>query len=83
MNERIGTLLNRSGGEFYEGFLGSPNTIKFTEEELNTFAKLIVRECLAQIRGVSNGYLDYRDQIEDGMRDACIDTIKHHFRVEE
>lgn len=45
MNERIGTLLNRSGGEFYEGFLGSPNTIKFTEEELATFVDLIVREC--------------------------------------
>ena len=45
MNERIKELLNRSGGEFYEGFLGSPNTIKFTEEELKTFAELIVRMC--------------------------------------
>lgn len=45
MNERIGKLLNRSGGEFYEGFAGSPNTIKFTEEELETFVGLIVREC--------------------------------------
>jgi hypothetical protein len=46
MNERIKELLNRSGGEFYEGFLGSPNTIKFTEEELKTFAELIVKECV-------------------------------------
>ena len=44
MNERIGKLLNRSGGAFYEGFLGSPNTVRFTEEELNTFVDLIVRD---------------------------------------
>ena len=46
MNERIGKLLNRSGGAFYEGFLGSPNTVRFTEEELETFVELIVRECV-------------------------------------
>ena len=71
MNERIGTLLNRSGGEFYEGFAGSPNTVKFTEEELQTFAKLIVRECakalndkLSNPNGASMAYCDGSDLLE-------------------
>lgn len=59
MNERIGTLLNRSGGEFYEGFLGSPNTIKFTEEELATFVNLIVRECATLAFDGPKGILEH------------------------
>ena len=45
MNEQIGKLLSRSGGEFYEGFLGTPNTIRFTEEEFKTFTELVVCAC--------------------------------------
>lgn len=75
MNERIGTLLNRSGGELYEGFLGSPNTIRFTEEEFETFAELIIKECA----GVCE---EYRGT-EWGKAAECIgDSIKEHFGVE-
>ena len=76
MNERIKELLNRSGGEFYEGFLGSPNTIKFTEEELKTFAELIVRECAKVCRDQPNVYALKAD------RDNCAIAIEEHFGVE-
>ena len=72
MNNRIKELLNRSGGEFYEGFLGNPNTIKFTEEELKTFAELIVKEC-SKVADLSN----VTGKSIIGQR------IKQHFGVEE
>ena len=77
MNERIKELLNRSGGEFYEGFLGSPNTIKFTEEELKTFAEFIVRECAKVCRDQPNVYALKAD------RDNCAIAIEEHFGVKE
>lgn len=78
MNERIGTLLNRSGGEFYEGFLGSPNTIKFTEEELATFVDLIVRECISiaqRQRDPAN--LNYKPS------ERFVEDLQRHFGVKE
>ena len=46
------------------------------------FAELIVRECIDTINGVPNGYGDYRNQIEDAMREACVDSVKQKFGVE-
>ena len=79
MNNRIKELLNRSGGEFYEGFLGSPNTIKFTEEELKTFAELIVRECMEVASP------NYTGTPEDSVYyvEQAINRIAKHFGVEE
>jgi hypothetical protein len=45
MNERIQELAKQAGGEFYTGFAGSPNSVKFMEENFEKFALLIVREC--------------------------------------
>ena len=45
------------------------------------FAELIVQKCIDIIEKVPNGYRDYRDQIEDGMRQACIDDVKNYFGV--
>ena len=45
MNERIKELAEQAGGEFYTGFLGSPNSIKFKESDLEKFAQLIVEKC--------------------------------------
>jgi hypothetical protein len=94
MNERIGKILNRSGGEFYEGFAGSPNTIKFTEEELQTFAELIVRECMAMSDELKAQYLTSRKSTMDfdekniyAEGEAACDVLKYkmkkHFGVEE
>ena len=80
MNERIRQLAEQAGGEFYTGFLGSPNSIKFKESDLEKFAQLIVREC---------GY--YADVFEslgcpvdmDPTETKPSDYIKKHFGVEE
>jgi hypothetical protein len=83
MNERIKELLNRSGGEFYEGFLGSPNTIKFTEEELKTFAELIVQECKQAIKHEQD-YLFDDGQYELSSHFSYLkERIDEHFGVEE
>ena len=46
------------------------------------FAELIVRECISTIENAENGYRDYRNQIENGMRKHCIWLIKDKFGVE-
>lgn len=50
--------------------------------DIERFAKLIVEECIDVINKTPNGYRDYRNQIEDAMRNACVDDIKQHFGVE-
>ena len=45
MNERIRELAEQAGGEFYEGFAGSTNFVKFTEDDFEKFAELLVKEC--------------------------------------
>jgi len=50
---------------------------------ISKFAELIVQECVTKIADVPNGYRDYRSQIEDRMRDVCIQSIKQYFGVEE
>jgi hypothetical protein len=47
------------------------------------FAQLIVAECIGTVEGMSPGYRDYRDQIEDAFRRDCVAEIKHKFGVEE
>lgn len=44
MNERIKELAEQAGGEFYTGFLGSPNSFSFKESDLEKFAQLIAAE---------------------------------------
>jgi len=51
--------------------------------DVNKFAELIVRECVDIVSKVPNGYLDYRNQIEDAMRADCLQAIREHFGVEE
>jgi hypothetical protein len=50
---------------------------------LEKFAELIVRECVNIVEGLSPGYDDYRNQIEDSFRRDCVAEIKHKFGVEE
>ena len=44
MNERIKELAEQAGGEFYTGFAGSPNSVKFMEQDLAKFAELLVQD---------------------------------------
>lgn len=57
-------------------------TWTFTDSELTKFAKMVVRECISTIENAENGYYDYRDQIENAMRDHCIWLIHQKFGVE-
>lgn len=80
MNERIQKLA------FNAGFIGkSMNPIFGTCQEtaLENFAELIVKECISIIKNAENGYSDYRNQIEDGMRDHCIALLKDKFGMKE
>jgi hypothetical protein len=44
MNEQIRKLAEEAGGEFYSGFAGSFDTVKFREEDLVRFAELVWAE---------------------------------------
>ena len=78
MNERIKALAEQAGGEFYEGFAGSTNFVKFAEDDFEKFAEVIVRECaqvcLAQ-RDPAN--LNYKPS------EKFAEAVKQHFGVEE
>jgi hypothetical protein len=75
MNERIKELLEQAGSDSSGKWLSHDNA--------NKLAELIIRECISTIENAENGYQDYRNQIEDGMRNHCISLIKNKFGVEE
>lgn len=61
------------------------NGVKYfvgTEETFAKFALLIVQECATVVSKVPPGYRDYRDQIEEAMRDDCVAAMLKHFGVE-
>ena len=70
MNERIKKLAEQAGGEFYTGFFGSPNSIKFKESDLEKFAEFLVKEC--------SNFL--KDTLDD---DFAAEQLEEHFGVEE
>ena len=80
MNQQIKELAEQAGFQYTKdegiGWAGNYNA------SLLKFAELIVRECIDTINGVPNGYRDYRNQIEDAMREACVDAVKQKFGVE-
>ena len=81
MNERIRELADQA----VKYSLSNVNRDSefFTPIAMEKFAELIVRECISTIENAENGYQDYRNQIEDGMRNHCISLIKNEFGVEE
>jgi hypothetical protein len=81
MNERIKQLAEQAGGEFYEGFAGSTNFVKFAENDFEKFAELIVKECVirAEREWIRNG----SDTEHNQAVSKVIGSIKQHFGVEE
>jgi hypothetical protein len=71
MNERIKEFAKQARGEFYTGFAGSPNSVKFMESDFEKFVELIMKECF--------------DEIEKGVPLAGFarDRVLNHFGVEE
>ena len=72
-DEQIIEMARQAGGEFYEGFAGSTNFVKFTEDDFGKFAKLVAqheREACAKVceNVVSNeGYVQSK---------WCVDAIR-------
>ena len=85
MNERIKALLLNARNMFVNGVTESNNKIYIhgSEENLEKFAELIVKECVGVVENLSPGYEDYRNQIEDAFRRDCVEQIKQHFGVAE
>ena len=50
MNTKMQRLVEAAGGECYTGFAGSPNTVKFTEEQLAQLVKLVLEEASSKVR---------------------------------
>jgi hypothetical protein len=74
MNERIRELGQQLGMTDSEGKFYSPN--------YEILAEAIVKDCVNMIEGMSPGYHDYRDQIEDAFREDCVRVLKQRFGVE-
>lgn len=79
MNERVLELAKQAGLKKEHG----ADSEYIGDFDWREFAELIVRECISTIENAENGYQDYRNQIEDGMRNHCISLIKNEFGVEE
>ena len=77
MNERIRELAKESDLDWHRHWNDDESN------RLEKFAELLVRECISTIENAENGYQDYRNQIEDGMRDHCISLVKNKFGVKE
>lgn len=82
MNEQIEKLINQAW-ELTEKEVSDEDWHTYVHERVVQikFAELIVEKCIDIMHKVPNGYRDYRDQIEDGMRQACIDDVKNYFGV--
>jgi hypothetical protein len=78
MNKRIQELAEQAKASVPAGLVVS-EWIEVYNEKLSL---LIVQECVSIIEGLSPGYTDYRNQIEDAFRRDCIEQLKHKFGVE-
>ena len=80
MNERIKELSKQAGGEFYEGFAGSTNFVKFAEDDFEKFAELLVREWVM----LCDKVYEQNDNVKiQAGATFCREDIKEHFGVEE
>lgn len=77
MNERIFELVRKSEVPIthlraYRGHI-----------DLEKFAQLIIQECVNAVNDTPLFYGDYRNQIEESMRNACAWSIKDKFGVND
>lgn len=45
--------------------------------------EMVVRECAKVVDETPFGYTDYRNQIEEGQRNACVNALLYHFGIEK
>ena len=78
MNERIKELEKQSYITFKDE--NSFDCLVFSKEK---FAELLIWECISLVENLPPGYKDYRNQIEDSFRTACVEKIEQYFGVKE
>jgi len=86
MNERIDEFAFEAGcnrHKFWDPKHPDLEGFIISQTALDKFAELIIQECITVVGKTPLGYRDYRNQIEEDMRSACVDSLKEHFRVEE
>lgn len=81
MNERIRQLLEQAKTESSQ-WLGSKPATTITYDELEKFAQLIVRECVAKCEVVAN-MATITNTSTKATADSCAIMIKEHFGVKE
>ena len=81
MNERIRQLLEQAKTESSQ-WLGSKPATTITYDELEKFAELIVRECVAKCEVVAN-MATITNTSTKATADSCAIMIKQHFGVEQ
>jgi len=42
---------------------------------------LVVNDCISVIECMSPGYRDYRDQIEEALKNDCVEELKRRFNL--
>ena len=84
MNERIRQLAEQAGAETWSRApMRAVTGLAFTDENLEKFAELIVRECNQAVSEVPLFYQDYRSQIEAAVIRDCARAVLERFGVEE
>lgn len=93
MNERILELAKKVGAGTPESLYGRTDYIVMTESELNTFANLIIQECINQSVQTKNSkeaiqaQLDFAGKLEMKSENAAIEIavqrIKQHLGVQK
>ena len=84
MNKRIKELITQAGGHWNHGDFNMPSSVEFQEQDIEKFARLIVRECM---NICAEREEDIRTRIKDEGKAATAYMIrayiKEHFGVEE
>lgn len=62
---------------------GSKDSQFRTDDVFERFAHLIIQECVKSVNDTPFMYRDYRNQIEESMRNACAWSIKDKFGVND
>ena len=85
MNERIRELNLQAMSIVMNGSDpdGDVERMYIPSEFTKKFAQLIAKECIGIVENSPSSYGDYRDQISNSTREACVEKIKQQFEIVE
>ena len=82
MNQRIKELITQAGGHWNHGDFNMPSSVEFQEQDIEKFAELIVRECIAKVE-MRKKFAIEDEHIVDHAFDLLVYDLESHFGVEE